>query len=118
MFTVLNTPYSIVNDSLKLNLNFTLPESSINASILPNENNQILITNSHVPIIFAEFKNDKLQYQVKGKGQQTMYVNRNYGLPKIKNQNSELNFSVKDDYYIIDVTNNVPDEFIEIDLEK
>ncbi|MCB0729867.1 MAG: alpha-galactosidase [Ignavibacteriae bacterium] len=118
VFTVLNTPYSIVNDSLKLNLNFTLPESSINASILPNENNQILITNSHVPIIFAEFKNDKLQYQVKGKGQQTMYVNRNYGLPKIKNQNSELNFSVKDDYYIIDVTNNVPDEFIEIDLEK
>ena len=104
LLAVLNTPYSSSNDTIDLSLHFESKNSTSEAFILSNHNQNISIFYSSSILDFAETKNNELHYKVLSKGAQSIKWGGELGEPTVQSDASTESTVIPfPNFYIVEV---------------
>lgn len=117
VLAVLNSSYQMQNDTLYFDMDFTKPESSFLANILPGINNSVGILSSTTILSKAEFSENELVYQCQAKGLQTVRWDVSLGKPKITSKHKlkqEMTLIESEHRYLINIETTVNDQIIKI----
>ncbi len=84
LLAVLNQPYEMAGNELKLTFKFDENESSVAVFVLPNSEPGISIHSSTSPISDASALGNKLEYTVGAPGKQTIVWDKKFGVPEVE----------------------------------
>jgi hypothetical protein len=114
LLMVLNHPYQLEGDQLKLEFNFTEPESTCSAFLVPVEDKKYTITASTTALDQLNAEEKLLEYRVRSAGEQTVRWEISMGNPQISPAGYAPEIREEGDYAYTVVRNDQPGSMIRL----